>query len=161
MLLQVNTHLCSDMRGFQLLRWGMTHMWGGQGRDLKNQCVSSSLSLHGGLSDMYQVSPQFTALQVRVRLESAKASLILKIEPTSRERAQLCLRTWCGWGGELLQLREWRPWELWDGGRTSDGAGTAFVWRYEVSRRWSNYRTAKGTDCRQFEGVLICHGKYP
>lgn len=42
-------------------------------------------SLHGELSDMNLVSPQYAAPQVSARLESVKASLILKIVPTSRQ----------------------------------------------------------------------------
>lgn len=68
----------------------------------ENISVSAALSLHGGLSDMNEgfllSSRSYAALQVSVRLESSKASLILKIEPTSRQWAQLCLRAGCGWG---------------------------------------------------------------
>lgn len=111
--------------------------------------VCQQLSLHGGLSDMNEVSLQYTALQVSVRQESAKASLILQIEPTSRQWAQLCLRTRCGWGGELLQPCEWseRSVKDWEQQRSGDGAGTIFVRGHEVSRKWFNYRTAKGTNC--------------
>lgn len=84
--------MCSEAltcRAFSYCAGGLTYMWGGQGRDLEHQCVSSSLSLSlstvGCLSDMNEVSIQYAALQVSVRLESAKASLILKIEPAGRQ----------------------------------------------------------------------------
>lgn len=111
--------------------------------------VCQELSLHGGLSDMNEVSLQYAALQVSVRQESAKASLILKIEPISRQRAQLCLRTWCGWDEELLQLCEWSKRSSKGLGqqRAGDSAGTIFVWGHEMSRKLSNYRTAKGINC--------------
>ncbi len=48
-----------------------------EGRLKTSAC--QQLSLHGGLSDMDEVSLQYAALQVSVRQESAKASLILKI----------------------------------------------------------------------------------
>lgn len=155
MLLQVNTHQLT--RALLLWHAGLSaaalrdDMHVGRTEERLKTSACQQLSPHSGLSDMNEVSLQYTSLQVSVRPESAKASLILKIEPTSRQRAQLCLRTRCGWGGELLQLCEWRQrsakdCESWRQRRTGDGAATIFLWSYEVSR-WSNYRTAKGTNC--------------
>lgn len=61
-----------------------------QGGTEEHPRVSGSLS-NGGLSDANEVPPRHAALQVSVRLESVKASLILKNGATSRRGGQLCL----------------------------------------------------------------------
>lgn len=76
MLLQVNTH--HSTWALKLWHAGAFSYWDEihVGRN-RGTSVCQQLSLHGGLSDMNEVSPQYAAPQVSVRLEAAKASLIL------------------------------------------------------------------------------------
>lgn len=72
--------------GFQALTCRAFSHWGEirAGRN-RGASMCQQHSLHGELSDLNLVSPQYAAPQVSVRLESVKASLILKIVPTSRQ----------------------------------------------------------------------------